>query len=150
LETEMLLRIKHQLGPEKIRRFLDKVCHKDGSPTPAQEIIHNMEDFVRVLYASAYAEGRANRFPYRVIWGDGLVKTGRFEFREHRFVPSSYRIDASGAKRQKKPVKTGDQKNAFDKDAEPAEYQQDLLFTVVQEDPEETKPITKGRPWKTD
>ncbi len=89
METEMLMRIRNQLGPEKIRNFLDEVCRNDGTPTPAADIIEDMEDFIRILYASAYAEGRENRFPYRVLWFNELIRTGRFEFRKHSFVPTS-------------------------------------------------------------
>ncbi|MGM0432268.1 MAG: Wadjet anti-phage system protein JetA family protein [Spirochaetota bacterium] len=86
METEMRLRIRRQLGPEKIRGFLDRVCNSDGSPTFAADIVEDMEDFIRVLYAAAYAEGRESSFPYRVLWKREMVRTGRFEFREHSFV----------------------------------------------------------------
>jgi hypothetical protein len=89
MEKEMLMRIRSQLGPEKIRGFLDRVCKRDGSATPAVEIVQDMEDFIRVLYAAVYAEGRESSFPYRVLWNNEIVKTGRFEFRSHSFLPAS-------------------------------------------------------------
>jgi hypothetical protein len=87
METEMRLRIEKQLSPEKIRTFLDEKCHTDGSSTPAEELVDTMEDFVRILYATAYAEGREKSFPYRVRWGTGMVQKDRFEFKEHSFLP---------------------------------------------------------------
>lgn len=89
LEAEMRLRIQNQLNPEKIRKFLDRVCRADGSPTPASEIISSMDDFIRVVYAAAYAEGREGRFPYRIRWEGGLDRSGRFEFRRHLFLSVS-------------------------------------------------------------
>jgi hypothetical protein len=89
METEMRMRIEHQLGPEKIRAYLDDSCHRDGSSTPAEELVCTMEDFVRILYATAYAEGREKSFPYRVSWGTRMIKKERFEFKEHYFLPVS-------------------------------------------------------------
>jgi len=86
LEAEMRLRIENQLNPMKIRQFLDTVCRTDGTPTPAAEIISTMDDFIRVVYAAAYAEGRQGRFPYRIRWGSSMVRHGRFEFTEHAFI----------------------------------------------------------------
>jgi hypothetical protein len=89
LEAEYLLRVKNQLNQTKIAEFLASVCHSDGSPTAAEEIVRDMESFVRLLYAAAYAEGRRQSFPFRVEWEESLVRKGRFQFRAHRFIPVS-------------------------------------------------------------
>jgi hypothetical protein len=87
IETELMLRIRNQLNPTKVAVFLQWVCHKDGSPTQATEILSDMASFVLLLYAVAYAESRSSGFPYRVHWGTAWVEKGRFRFREHYFIP---------------------------------------------------------------
>jgi uncharacterized protein YukE len=89
LETEMRLRIEQQLGPEKIRIFLDAHRHPDQTPIQAEEVINTMEDFIKILYATAYAEGREKSFPYRVVWGKKFIQKDRFQFKEHHFLPVS-------------------------------------------------------------
>jgi len=82
----MRMKIQNQLSPKKIALFLDERCAKDGSGTPAVEMIESMEDFIRIIYAAAYAEGRESRFPYRISWGKKIVShQGRYSFREHTF-----------------------------------------------------------------
>jgi hypothetical protein len=85
-ETELKLRIKNQLNPTKIARFLDRYGSSPGVPVPAEEIIEDMESFVKVLYAAAYGDGREAEFPYRVVWGEQEVTRGRFRFKAHSFV----------------------------------------------------------------
>ena len=86
MELEMRMKIQNQLSPKKIALFLDERCAKDGSGTPAVEMIESMEDFIRIIYAAAYAEGRESRFPYRISWGKKIVShQGRYSFREHTF-----------------------------------------------------------------
>jgi hypothetical protein len=85
-ETELKLRIKNQLNPTKIARFLDRYGTSPGVPVPAERIIEDMESFVRVLYAAAYGEGRTEEFPYRVVWGEEETARGRFRFKAHSFV----------------------------------------------------------------
>jgi hypothetical protein len=84
-EAELLLRIRNQLSPERIAGFLEPFCPADGSAVPAQTIVTDMESFVRVVYAAAYAESREERFPYRVVWRDEQTRVGRFAFRRHDF-----------------------------------------------------------------
>ncbi|TVQ96643.1 MAG: hypothetical protein EA403_15845 [Spirochaetaceae bacterium] len=84
-ETELLLRIRNQLSPERVAGFLEPFCPPDGSAVPAHAIVSNMESFVRVIYAAAYAESRDERFPFRVLWYDDEVSSGRFAFRRHDF-----------------------------------------------------------------
>ena len=86
LEAELLRRIRNQLNPAKVAEYLNDVCHKDGTPTQAEEILTDIPSFVRLLYACAYAEGRQSGFPFRVEWGDRQVQKGRFVFREHFFL----------------------------------------------------------------
>ena len=85
-ETEMILRIKKQLNPEKIIAFLDQVCRKDGTPTPAEDIIVDMNSFVRILYAVVYSESRD--FPYRIKWREHVMEKGRFRFKEFYILSS--------------------------------------------------------------
>ncbi len=84
-EAELLLRIRNQLSPERIAGFLDGFCPTDGSAVPAHTIISDIDSFVRVIYAAAYAESRDERFPYRVVWYDDEVNAGRFAFRRLDF-----------------------------------------------------------------
>ncbi|MFP4563228.1 MAG: Wadjet anti-phage system protein JetA family protein, partial [Spirochaetia bacterium] len=84
-QTELMLRIGKQLGPEKIRGFLETVVPDDGSAAPAGDIVTDMESYVRILYAAAYAETRTDTFPYRVRWEDAYITAGRFRFRGHAF-----------------------------------------------------------------
>ena len=84
-ETELMMKIQKQLNPEKISAFLDSVC-PDGKAF-ASDIITDMESFIRVLYASLYAEGR--NFPYSVKWYDDNVIVDRFKFKKHRFTVKS-------------------------------------------------------------
>jgi hypothetical protein len=97
METELILRIRNQLNPAKVAAFLRSVCHQDGSPTQATEMLTDMASFVRLLYAAAYAESRSSDFPYRVQWGTGWVEKGRFRFREHYFVPRLPQAPGTGA-----------------------------------------------------
>ncbi len=84
-EVELLLRIRNQLSPERIAGFLEPFCPADGSAVPAHSIVTDMESFVRVIYAAAYAESRDDRFPFRVSWGEEETRSGRFVFRRHDF-----------------------------------------------------------------
>ena len=87
METEMHMKILNQLSPKKIRTFLDEHCPTDGTPVSASEMIESMEDFIRVMYAAAYAEGRESHFPYRIVWKEHMITIGRFTFKEHTFTP---------------------------------------------------------------
>jgi len=81
-ETELKLRIQKQLNPEKISAFLDSRCSE--KTTCADELVDDMDSFVRMLYAAVYAESRV--FPYSVKWGDKEIFTGKFKFKEHWFI----------------------------------------------------------------
>ncbi len=80
-EEELRLRIARQLNPEKISVFLDEKFFENI--TRAEDIAVDMESFVKLLYASVYAESRL--FPYFVKWGDAIIEKGRFKFKEHWF-----------------------------------------------------------------
>lgn len=84
-ETELRLRIRKQLSPEKIHGYLETYITDDGTPVSAETIIRDMESYIRLLYAAAYAETRNETFPYRVRWEDRYVRAGRFLFRAHAF-----------------------------------------------------------------
>lgn len=85
LHTELILKIRNQLNPHKIAEFLDDFCCRDGTPTPAGEIVHDMESFIKVMYAAVYAESREESFPYRVTWEKKEIIKGRFIFKDHSF-----------------------------------------------------------------
>ena len=80
-ETELRLRIKKQLNPEKISDFLKSHC--EGESIMGEEIATNMENFVRLLYATLYSESR--EFDFQVTWYDEYITVDRFRFKRHRF-----------------------------------------------------------------
>ncbi len=85
MEKELHLKIHNQLSPKKILSFLSDHRPSGTLTVAAADMIEDEEDFIRILYATAYAEGRGERFPYRVTWGNKIVKRGRYSFREHTF-----------------------------------------------------------------
>ncbi len=87
-EAELRLRVMRQLNPSKIAAFLADFCPTSGVPVPAEVMVNDMESYIRVLYAAAYAGNRASRFPYEIHWHpEGTMTTvGRFTFRKHSFV----------------------------------------------------------------
>lgn len=80
-ETELLLRIQKQLNPEKISEFLQS--HAKEGAVLGEEIATDMENFVRLLYATLYCESRD--FDFKVAWYDEYITVDRFRFRRHRF-----------------------------------------------------------------
>ena len=83
--AELRLRIANQLNPPKIAEFLERFCPSPGSSRMAEEIVRDVDSFVRIIYAANYAEARDESFPFAVEWGDDLVSAGTFRFRSHRF-----------------------------------------------------------------
>jgi hypothetical protein len=82
-EKELTMRIEKQLGPKKIADFLSRYVPPDGTAVPAENIITDMESFIRLVYAAAYSEKRMESFPYQVRWEEGTAKSGRFSFQRH-------------------------------------------------------------------
>jgi hypothetical protein len=82
MEAEIRLRIANQLNPEKIREYMDSVC--PGERVRAEEIVEDMDSFIRVMYAALYAESRD--FAYTVQWHNEYCQKDRFRFRDHSLV----------------------------------------------------------------
>lgn len=85
-ERELILRISGQLNPKKVAGFLDGLTNRSREPYPAAKAVRDIDSFIRVMYAAAYAEGRSGGFPYAVRWEDGTERVERFEFRRHSFI----------------------------------------------------------------
>lgn len=83
---ELQLRAAGQLNPSRVGRFLSRHCHTPGDSVWAHELATNIDGYIRVLYAAAYAERESDTFPYAVEWADGTVKAGAFELPRHRFI----------------------------------------------------------------
>jgi hypothetical protein len=83
-EAELRLRIERQLTPTRISDWLDERIPR-GSLGWAHELATDLDAFVRVLHATAYAESRPGRFPYAVEWIDARVEAVGWEFRKHGF-----------------------------------------------------------------
>lgn len=97
LEREIILRIRNQLSPEKVAVFLDDGLSREGAGAvrvAAEALAEDVDDYIRLVYAAAYAEGRKGAFRYRVEWHDKVVKRGRFSFREHFFYPYNTTLSA--------------------------------------------------------
>jgi len=83
--AELRLRIANQLNPPKIAEFLERFCPSPGSSRMAEEVVEDVDSFVRIIYAANYAEAREESFPYSVEWGDEVVAVGPYRFQSHRF-----------------------------------------------------------------
>lgn len=85
-EREMVLRARGQLSPRKVAAFLKGAAPNPGDRAPVESLLTDVDSYVRVLYAAAYAEGRPESFPYAVEWGDTERTIGRFRVTDHAFV----------------------------------------------------------------
>jgi hypothetical protein len=83
-EAELLLRLRKQLGPAKIARWLDEQLGSRDFAW-AHELAVDQPSFVRTLYATLYGENRANSFPYSVVWEENMVQAAGWEFRKHGY-----------------------------------------------------------------
>jgi len=83
-EAELLLRLRKQLGPAKIARWLDEQLGSRDFAW-AHELAVDQPSFVRTLYATLYGENRANSFPYSVVWEEDMVQAAGWEFRKHGY-----------------------------------------------------------------
>ncbi|MFP4431196.1 MAG: Wadjet anti-phage system protein JetA family protein [Spirochaetaceae bacterium] len=85
-ERELVLRARKQLSPAKIAGFLSAAAPNPGDRARAEALVGDIDSYIKLLYAGAYAEGRGESFPYQVEWGDELVRAGSFRFVDHTFV----------------------------------------------------------------
>ncbi|MFP4551899.1 MAG: Wadjet anti-phage system protein JetA family protein [Spirochaetales bacterium] len=83
---ELQLRAAGQLNPSRVARFLSRHCSRPGDSVWAHELATDLDGYVRVLYAAAYAERGSDSFPYEVEWGGGQVPVGSYVMPEHRFI----------------------------------------------------------------
>ena len=83
--AELKLRVANQLNPAKIAEFLARYCPTAGTTRSAEEIVVDVDSFVRIIYAANYAEARDGSFPFSVDWRDEVATVGKFRFRSHRF-----------------------------------------------------------------
>jgi hypothetical protein len=74
-ESELRLRLARQLGPRKIEAWLD-VEGGTARPLRAEELARDADGFVRVLYATLYADSRPDGFAYFLEEGAGFIGTG--------------------------------------------------------------------------
>ncbi|MFP4409544.1 MAG: Wadjet anti-phage system protein JetA family protein [Spirochaetaceae bacterium] len=86
VERELLLRARKQLSPAKIAAFLAEVAPGPGDRARAESLVEDLDSYIKLLYAGAYAEGREESFPYQVEWGEELLEAGRYRFLDHTFV----------------------------------------------------------------
>ena len=85
-EREIVLRARGQLSPRKVAAFLETVAPYPGNEARAETLLTDVDSYIRLLYAGAYAEGRPESFPYTVEWGTETRQVGRFRVADHRFV----------------------------------------------------------------
>ena len=85
-EREIVLRARGQLSPRKVAAFLEAAAPYPGNAARAETLLTNLDSYIRLLYAGAYAEGRPDSFPYTVEWGSETRQVGRFRITDHRFV----------------------------------------------------------------
>jgi hypothetical protein len=81
-QEEMKKKLRRKLNPAKISAFLDESCAEGAGE--ASRLVKDMETFIKVVYASLYAESR--NFPYRVEWSDEETTVDQFKFKKHRFM----------------------------------------------------------------
>ena len=86
VERELVLRARKQLSPPKIAAFLAGTAPRPGDRARAASLVADVDSYIKLLYAGAYAEGREESFPYQVEWGSDLIEVGRFRFFDHTFV----------------------------------------------------------------
>lgn len=86
VERELVLRARRQLSPVKIAGFLAGTAPNPGDRARAGSLVSDLDSYIKLLYAGAYAEGRGESFPYQVEWGETLESVGSFRFIDHTFV----------------------------------------------------------------
>ena len=85
-EREMVMRARGQLSPRKVAAFLGAAAPNPGDRAPVVTLLTDVDSYIRVLYAAAYAEGRPDSFPYAVEWSDAERTIGRFRVTDHTFI----------------------------------------------------------------
>ncbi len=86
VERELILRARKQLSPPKIAAFLSETAPHPGDRARADSLVEDLDSYIKLLYAGAYAEGREESFPYQVEWGDEFLEVGRYRFLDHTFI----------------------------------------------------------------
>ena len=82
-EAELRLRVARQLDPGRVASWLDDRGGKE-KVLSVGELAADDEDFVRLLYAVVYADGRRS-FPYAIEAGEAdRVRAGRYELPDLR------------------------------------------------------------------
>lgn len=82
---ELKQRVAGQLSPTRVSEFLGRSCTHPGDSVWGHELVTHIGDYVKLLYAAAYAE-RAAGFEYRIEWYDEQIFAGRFGMKRHRFI----------------------------------------------------------------
>ncbi len=85
-EREIVLRARGQLSPRKVAAFLEQAAPLPGDGARAAALLQDMDSYIKLLYAGAYAEGRPESFPYSVEWFENVCQVDRFRIVDHRFV----------------------------------------------------------------
>ncbi len=85
LEQEMLLKMENQLCPDRIAQFLISFMKNDTSIISAAEIVSDMESFIKLIYATVFAEGRPTKFLFDLKWKDEFIEVNDFRFRDHYY-----------------------------------------------------------------
>jgi hypothetical protein len=85
MEKELRRKISLQLNAEKIARYLDaRIGGKDSED--ADNIVANIGDFVKIMYAAVYSSASGKKFPFGVSWNkDEKTAVERFTFQSHTF-----------------------------------------------------------------
>ena len=86
MERELLLRARKQLSPPRIASFLARSAPNPGDRVHAETLVQDIDSYIKLLYAGAYAESREESFPYHVEWTSDRADLGRFRFQKHSFV----------------------------------------------------------------
>lgn len=83
---ELEMRAAGMLNQARVAHFLGRRCPKPGDSVFAHELVAGIDDYIRVLYAGAYAERPSETFQFRVEWGDGNRRAAGFSVPAHRFI----------------------------------------------------------------
>lgn len=77
-EAELRLRLERQLGPRKIRDWLDERGGRSG-PLGAAALVSDTDSFIRLLYGALYADSPHRRFEYLLEEASpGSVRAGGY------------------------------------------------------------------------
>lgn len=83
-EAELRLRVERQLTPERVAAWMDE--RSGGADrVEAAALVGDLDDLVRLMHATVYAESRPGRFPWGVEWGRGDIESCGWIFRDHAY-----------------------------------------------------------------